>query len=87
MINGIYGINSYTSPRVNEEQTIARTVAEEKVQVRIAENSDDRRVLLALAANRELSEAAIQALYSRDLDYLTNRLNALGYKKTNWFGF
>lgn len=72
----------YAVSRTQEEAFYARHVADPEVQLRIAKNSNNRTVLNNLALNKELSEEAVQALYGRELNYLTNRLNNLGYESS-----
>ena len=79
---GFNFLQAYGVSRVQKEAIEARTVEESETQVRIAKNSDNRLVLLNLALNKNLSDEAVQELYSRDKSYLTNRLNNLGYTKS-----
>lgn len=79
---GFKALAAYGASRVQKEALMARTVEESETQVRIAQNSDNRIVLLNLALNNNLSEEAVQELYNRDKSYLTNRLNNLGYTKS-----
>lgn len=72
---------TYRTSPLQQEGIIARNTQDSKEQVRIAENSNQRLVLMNLAMNQNLDEDAVQALFSRNLDYLTKRLEALGYEK------
>lgn len=83
-ISGL-GFN-YSTPRAAEEEHIARTTDEASIQLRLAEKSKSRKVLLALAANVHLSEEVVQVLYGRDLSYLSKRLDALGYERASFLG-
>lgn len=76
-INDAY--RSYGVSRTQEEAFHARHTPDPEVQKRIAENSNNRLVLLNLALNRELSDDAVQSLYDRNIKYVTDRLNNLGY--------
>jgi hypothetical protein len=58
----------------------ARSTKSAETQLRIAENSDSRLVLLNLAMNRNLEEQTITALFDREISYVSRRLKALGYK-------
>lgn len=82
-ISGVNGYG-YQSSRVREEVLIARTSDDAAEQVRIAKNSTDKRVLLALSVNRDLTADAVNELYDRDIPYLEKRLNALGYRDKSW---
>jgi hypothetical protein len=42
-------------------------------------------VQLALISNPNLDDKAVQALFSRDLDYVTKKLEALGYTQKSWW--
>ena len=86
-VNGLGAIRAYGASRVTEEALVARNTQSTEEQVRIAENSSDRLTLLNLALNKELSEEAVKALYDRDLDYVSSRLEKLGYEKKNFLGF
>ena len=80
-VTGFQSLMGFGAPsRVSEEANIARTSEEAQEQMRIAENSKNRKVLLALAANKSLTDEAVQALYDRELSYLTSRLDNLGYE-------
>jgi len=83
--NGLQAIKAYGGSKRQEEALIARTVEDKDKQIRIAQNSDQRLVLLNLALNPNLEQEAVQELFSRDLDYLTTRLESLGYKKEGFF--
>ncbi len=83
-INGIGPIQAYGMSNVQQEAYAARSVQDADVQLRIAENSEQRLVLLNLALNDNLDKKTIRALFARKLPYLTNRLNNLGYKDS-WF--
>lgn len=79
-INDSY--RAYGVSKSQEEAFVARHETDTEIQVRIAENSKNRLVLLNLALNKNLTEDAVQALYSRDLSYVTTRLDNLGYDKS-----
>lgn len=69
---------------MQEEALYARNVSDPEVQLRIAEKSSSRQVLLNLAMNQELNEETVQALFSRDFNYLNSRLESLGYERSTW---
>lgn len=85
--NSIQAIKAYGGPnsRVQEEALRARHTDSIEDQVRIAENSNHRLVLLNLAMNKNISEEAVEALFDRDIPDLTKRLENLGYKKPGLF--
>lgn len=76
--------NAYGMSRRQEEALIARTTDIEEEQVRIAEKSKERLVLLNLALNKNLTDKAVEALFDRDLSYVTKRLESLGYENKSW---
>lgn len=85
-IDNLGAAASYGASRVQKEALVARNTQDVEAQVRIAENSNNRLVLLSLALNNNLESEAIDALYDRDISYLTKRLDNLGYKKQSWLG-
>jgi hypothetical protein len=80
-MNRINALRSYGGNYYQEEAVIARFTQDPEIQKRIAENSENRLVLLNLALNKNLEEETVKALFDRDKTYLTKRLNALGYKE------
>ena len=79
-VNGISAIQGYGVTRTQQEAIVARRATDTDVQVRIAENSDNRLVLLNLALNKNLDTKAVKQLFNRNKPYLTSRLTNLGYK-------
>lgn len=81
-VNGLNAIRAYGGSPMQEEALLARHTQDRDEQVRIAEKSSHRLVLMNLAMNRNLHEDAVSELYSRDLPHVTKRLNALGYEQS-----
>jgi hypothetical protein len=80
-------MRAYGASNSQQEAFAARASRDATEQLRIAENSDSRLVLLNLALNKNLEAKTVEALFDRDLQYVTKRLEALGYKKSfNLFG-
>ena len=86
-IRRVQALRAYGASPVQEEALVARTTQDASEQLRIAKNSDHRLVLLNLALNKNLVDETVQELYNRDIDYLSRRLNNLGYKERSWLGF
>lgn len=80
-----YAMEAYGASPVQEEALRARKTHSIDEQTRIAENSEEKLVLMNLAMNKNLYEEVVQALYDRDHKDVTRRLNSLGYEKKNWF--
>lgn len=85
-VSDMYAHRAYGLSNRQEEALVARNTEDKETQMRIAENSDERLVLMNLAMNKNINEEAVQTLYSRDLDYVSNRLDSLGYKKDSFLG-
>jgi hypothetical protein len=83
-VSPIGGISGYSTSN-NLESHYAREIDDPDIQLRIAENSKHRQVLLALITNPNLDDKVVQALFSRDLDYVTKKLEALGYVEKDWW--
>lgn len=79
-INQLRVLSAYGASVQQHEALEARTTKSAETQLRIAENSDSRLVLLNLAMNRDLEEQTVEALFERDISYVSRRLKALGYK-------
>lgn len=75
-----YATYALGGSRTQQEAVYARRVIESETQVRIAENSNQRLVLLNLAMNENLSADAVDALFDRNISYVTARLKSLGYQ-------
>ena len=79
--NTMPALRAYQGSAVQQEALVARTTHDKTEQVRIAENSKERLVLLNLALNENINEEAVEKLFDRDLDYVDRRLESLGYEK------
>ena len=69
-----------------EIEHLARVTQDEAEQLRLAEHSKSRRVLNALAANRNITDEAVQALFDRDIKGVTGRLERLVYVNKSFIG-
>ena len=86
-INGMGAIKAYRGGKDQEAALIARTTSSKEEQVRIAENSNSRLVLLNLVLNENLESDAVEELFKRKLSYVTERLESLGFKDDRMFKF
>ena len=82
MIRRLESVRAYGASARQREAFAARASDDATEQLRIAENSNSRLVLLNLALNKNLESETVEALFNRDLNYVTKRLEALGYKKS-----
>ena len=69
---------------VRKVQNVARNTQDIKEQLRIANNSTEHSVLMALALNKSLDNSAVQSLFKRNHKGVSKRLEALGFKE-EWF--
>lgn len=76
------GSAGFYRPQGRTEDLIARTTQDKEEQVRIATGSTSKSVLLNLAVNRRLEPEAAEALFDRNIDGVTKRLERLGYEQS-----
>lgn len=80
------GFRAYGVSAKQEEALLARQTGNEDLMLKIANESDNRLVLMNLAMNESLGNhpEVVKALFGRGMDGLTARLERLGYSDS-WF--
>ena len=78
-INKVYGVS-----KTQEIAHKARYTNNEEAMLRFTK-SDSNLVLQNLAMNDNLTDESVQALFDRNINSLTKRLQNLGYKNKSWF--
>jgi len=80
-------IEPLRAPKVNpvhKVRNVARNTQDIDEQIRIASNSTEPSVLMALALNKSLDEKAVQELFKRNVKGVSKRLESLGFRE-DWF--
>ena len=77
---GETGYRAYGMSTRQVEASKARQTTSEETMMRIAQNSDERLVLMNLAMNDNITEEVVNELFSRDQPELSKRLINLGYE-------
>lgn len=74
-------MQAYGAPKETFAALKARKTTSEAEMLRIAEHSKDRLVLLNLAKNDKITEAAVEALKAREVKEVDKLLESLGHVK------